>query len=611
VGAYRDREGYTHDYQWNKDRDDTHWYSGRLTLSWKPTDRLSNDFLLYGATSETNGTGLIHRGFNIPALQGVGFCVDPPLTPPGPSGIAVNCSVYRDVTADADRLGPRGTRNSVDAFQTTETWGVINTTNYELNDNLTLRNIVSYQRFSSSYAYDGDGSLIQQYEVDPIRLPPGYLNESPVHLPRDDLRGVTEELQLQGSYFEDKLVFAAGGFYYNQEPDGLQGASQISYCPAAFTGFCPPQQSYGGVSNKSTALYAQATVDLGLATQALDGVRLTGGYRYTWDEIDGTSLAFTPQAGGTVICTNTNLVTVNPEECRFSGHLESKAPTWTFGLDYRIRPELLVFGKVSRGYKAGGFNPYAVRPETRTFNPEKVTSYEIGFKSDFRIADMPTRLNASVYKLDYTNIQRATGDFNPVTSASGAQILAAEATIKGLELDATIRPFDWLEIGGNYSRTDGEYDKFNYTALVPTVACNGPVAAGGIADASCVPMQYVAPEIWSIHASVDLPIPEDMGTLSFFVNYSQTADQHTEALVLEQFQPGERIESFGLLNASLDWKGIAGSNVDLSLFVSNATDETYRISNTDVFQSGSLLSWATIYGEPRMYGVRLRYNFGS
>src|SRR6185312_13211262 len=106
------------------------------------------------------------------------FCVDPPLTPPGPSGIAVSCSVYRAADAYAASLGPRATALSIDEFQKTRTWGITNTTKLELSDQLTLRNIVSYQRFLSRYRYDGDATPLQQHDVDP-----GVLLSGPVTIP--------------------------------------------------------------------------------------------------------------------------------------------------------------------------------------------------------------------------------------------------------------------------------------------------------------------------------------------------------------------------------------------------------------------------------------------
>jgi iron complex outermembrane receptor protein len=80
---------------------------------------------------------------------------------------------------------------------------------------------------------------------------------------------------------------------------------------------------------------------------------------------------------------------------------------------------------------------------------------------------------------------------------------------------------------------------------------------------------------------------------------------------LPQNQPGAYLEAFGLLNVSLDWRNVAGSKFDLGVFATNLVNKTYRISNSDVYQGGGLLYWATLYGEPRMLGVRLKYTFGG
>lgn len=43
--------------------------------------------------------------------------------------------------------------------------------------------------------------------------------------------------------------------------------------------------------------------------------------------------------------------------------------------------------------------------------------------------------------------------------------------------------------------------------------------------------------------------------------------------------------------------------------MTNATNKLYRISNTNLYQS--VLTAASVYGEPRMYGLKLRYHFGG
>ena len=54
---------------------------------------------------------------------------------------------------------------------------------------------------------------------------------------------------------------------------------------------------------------------------------------------------------------------------------------------------------------------------------------------------------------------------------------------------------------------------------------------------------------------------------------------------------------------------MAGSRVDLALFATNVTREKYWVA-----PAGSISTLGAEYlflGEPRMYGVRVRYNFGE
>jgi Outer membrane receptor proteins, mostly Fe transport len=624
VGAFHDRDGFTRDVIWNKNRDDEHWFSGRAGLTLKPTEGLENYTMAYYAKSDNNGTGLVNKGFNIAGLKGVGFCTDPGEIS---SGIDVPCDVYRGVTAQADALGPRKTAFSTDVFQQTISWGLSNTTDFDLTDEVKLRNIISYQKLRIRYRYDGDASVLQQHDVDPGVLPGLGVVTSPfpinyfnatlaTELPRDDLRQFTEELQLQGNMLDNKFVWTVGGFYYEQKPDGTQGSRAVVYCPAAFTGFCGASYAEYGTSTVSKALYAQATLDLGLLTPALDQLKLTGGYRNTWDHVYGFATQYSQQVANPSLATcgadnSTVPFATAVADCEFTASLRTSAPSWVIGLDYKVVPNVLLYGKVSHGYKAGGFNQYAVFTNTRTFKPETVTSYEIGIKSDFRLGQVPFRLNLAGYTLDYKGIQRATGDFNATTSAGGARTYNADARIKGIELEASMRPFKGLEIGGNLSYTDAHYTKYEYVSNSGGLACNGVVLPGGIGDSSCLKFQYLAPWIWSMHVSAEQPLGDDAGTLSLFVNYSHTSAQNTEAVQLPSSQPGSVLEPFGLLSASLDWKNVMGSNFDIGAFGTNLANKLYRTSNSDVYQGGGLLYWATIYGEPRMYGLRLKYHFGG
>jgi iron complex outermembrane recepter protein len=610
------RDGYTRDIAFNKDRDDKDYWTARLGVTWRPTDTLQNYLLVSTARSETNGTGIVGRGFNIPGLQIYQEC-DNAFSPP--------CSAYQNLIDAQNARGPRTIALSADAYQRTETFSITDTIDWDVAEGVKIRNIANYSELTSWYIYDGDGTAASQNDVNPF---------TGRTIPRDDVRQYSEELQLQGQAANDAMSYIVGVFYYKNEPNGVQGAGSSNICGLGFGSFCtdwPQDVSPGdqnpfnnisryGVTNESYAAYAQGTYDLGRAMSSLEGLRLTLGYRYTWDRIDGFSISYNPDPPGwlganliddpeAAVCPTSGLFTNTPlADCRTTGSLRSSAPTWVVGLDYDLSSDALLYARISKGYKAGGFNTYAVRPETVTFGPEEVEAYEVGFKSDFSLASAPTRLNVNLFQLDYSAIQRAAGDYN--AGVSGAQTLSsAAATIRGVELEGTMRPIESLELGVNYSYIDAEYDSypFRVPGPFPHQDCSGAfIPAGGVADMSCLPFQYVSPHIASAYARLELT-----GDVSLFVSYSWSDDQHTEAVTLEQNQPGERLESFGLVNASLEWRNVAGIPMDVTVFGTNLTDKEYRISNTDVHQLGSLLNWGTIYGEPRMYGMRVRYHWGQ
>jgi iron complex outermembrane recepter protein len=603
-GTYQDRDGYTRDLVWNKDRDDLHYYAGRIGILLKPSERVENYLMAYGADSSNNGTAWVLQDVLLPRLVASGRCAPDP-----------TCAVYLRQAEIAKAIGPRANRQSIDTFEKTRTWGIINKTSVEISDALTINNIISYQRYRKDFVFDQDGSPLQISDAGPARYPDfpvagltdqfglpvtGYNNAVPNVGPRDNLKQFTEELQLQGSLLDNDLTFTAGGFYYDQQPVSIQRQRTVSGCHAVRTGQCEATSNVYQVSNNSRALYAQATFDFAALTPALASLRLTGGYRYTWDKIEGSSTFFIGVGGGNVFCISSGLVTNDPSLCTYSARLKSRAPTWTVGLDYKPISDLLLFAKVSRGYKAGGYSAYAVRVATRTFDPERITSYEVGFKSDWRLGSVPLRLNMTAYQADYSNIQINMVDF--ANGLTGSQVRPAKAQIRGVEADATIRPFPILELGGNVSYTDAGYKKFTYFAQAPTEACNGLVAAGGLVDASCTP--YGANKwIYNIRASLDLPTPESLGALSLFANYS-----HLSSFATSPREPGGILEPFGLLNLSAKLRSVARTGVDLEMFVTNATNKLYRIGNSNISGNGY---YSSLFGEPRMYGVRLRYRFGE
>lgn len=64
-----------------------------------------------------------------------------------------------------------------------------------------------------------------------------------------------------------------------------------------------------------------------------------------------------------------------------------------------------------------------------------------------------------------------------------------------------------------------------------------------------------------------------------------------------------------LLNLDANWNSVGGAPIDLSVFMTNVTNERVWLSITNGWNG--FANQTVIPGEPRMFGARVRYRFGS
>jgi iron complex outermembrane receptor protein len=94
-------------------------------------------------------------------------------------------------------------------------------------------------------------------------------------------------------------------------------------------------------------------------------------------------------------------------------------------------------------------------------------------------------------------------------------------------------------------------------------------------------------------------VPESIGTVVLSADYYHSSKVQSSDAVL----PG-----YDLVNARFDLNGVAGSNLDLALFVRNVFDKDYLASSN--VGSAALGTNSGFYGAPRTYGLEVRYRFG-
>lgn len=202
-----------------------------------------------------------------------------------------------------------------------------------------------------------------------------------------------------------------------------------------------------------------------LTWRVVEGVRLTGGVRYSND--DKSRVGATIRCGS-VACTGPgDVVTRNIAQRTFD------KVTWRAGVDVDLDPRTLLFGTISTGYKAGGFNDGCLAttagcnnplPEAALFyNPETITSYEAGIKT--RLLNNAIRLNLTAFHYDYSGIQ-----LSQVSDICGGPCSvttnAAEADVTGFELETTVQPVKSSLFNIALSYLDAEYADFQVTPAV-------------------------------------------------------------------------------------------------------------------------------------------------
>jgi iron complex outermembrane receptor protein len=451
-------------------------------------------------------------------------------------------------------------------------WGVSNTTTYELNDHITLKNIAGVRKVKTLDQFDLDGTRLQLVQVG------GKI----------DIDQVSDEFQIQGKAFDGNLDYILGAFYFRESGLDLNfNVKSLGYMPDAATG--NPFSSGGDLSSVSKSLFGQ----LNYKFSGIEGLSTTLGLRKTWDErdVDVTRGAQFREGTPFAFCRfNNTAANINPT-CTPLGknHREFSKASWTAGLNYQM-DKTLVYGKVSRGYRSGGFDPSASTSAMLVgFEPEVVTEGELGLKSDFEVAAMPVRIASAAYYSKGDNIQRTVRLSQFTTSTS--TINAGAAHFWGVELEATVIPFRGLEVSGFYNYNRAIYDTFRDGAgndLSSNYFTSQPRTKYGV----------------SATYTHDL---EGLGEFSIYGTYAFQSRIYFDDLNRSAgIQNGTTQAGYGLLNGGASLKRIGGRPVDATLWVRNLTDELYA-TNGQTLLGVTAVNWS----EPRTYGLTLRYSFGA
>jgi iron complex outermembrane receptor protein len=570
AGETQQRDGYTTNADTGKDLDNVNYYSWRVSVTMRPSDDIENTLIYDGYWQDTNGSSTILK-YVKPTAQG-GFLqfLYPNIE---------NTLKQQQAAGVRDELG-----HSVQGIGKDYFYGFTDTARWDIADDLTVKNIAAARVFKQMSTTDdfGAGNL----PILNIGVPGNQRQWN------DNSVQYTEELQLQGKAFNDKLDWVVGGYVEFDHPlgDTLLGSTSLGDTVAGTTNFYHIDES-----NRSQALFAHGIYDL---SDYVDGLRFTAGYRYTWDYVDTQERSTTGvdlvQRGPTGTALNCGATFAVDNNCHTGESGDFSSFGWNLGLDEQLDSSTLIYVRSGNAYRPGGFNLNVPAADAR-FQPEHVTDVEIGVKADWDLWGIHGRTNADVFHTDYKNIQntKLTTVTNPNNTTRVASLLfnAAKASLDGTELEASFVPVTGVEIAPHMSYLYTNYGSY-------------PASAG--ATSSNPAFQYTPKLQYGITGTYHLPIDESYGDIALSATYTWYGHEYLSVQVGEIYPI---MPSYDNLDIRVDWTNVLTYPVDLGFFMTNVTDNTHVVGGFPIYSQLGFTS--LVYNAPRMFGFSAKYKFGG
>ncbi|MFK8010453.1 MAG: TonB-dependent receptor [Marinicellaceae bacterium] len=352
----------------------------------------------------------------------------------------------------------------------------------------------------------------------------------------------------------------------------------------------------GDYDTDTTALYADFSFDLNEKWQA------SIGGRYTDDNRDVIVNRETFLGAGSPYFGNLEAISITvPIEGlvpTFTGSRSDSAFTARASISYSPVDEHNLYATYSEGFKGGGFDPrgaYQFEDVQRGFNPEEVSSFELGAKSLWNDGSIST--NVALFFMDFTDIQvpgsiaiDTDGDGTD-DSFAGTTTNAGKADIWGLEFESVMQISDSLSANVALGYIDAEYVEW----IVEGV------------DVSADRVFQNTPELtasFSLRNEWDMNLMSRTGTLVWTGGVSYQDD-------VNQFEIPEPIldqDAYSLINMSLVWS----SNDDkyqLGLHGKNLSDKEYKVASYNFPTLGLEGVQSAFYGNPRQIVGSFSVNF--
>jgi outer membrane receptor protein involved in Fe transport len=317
--------------------------------------------------------------------------------------------------------------------------------------------IATYAKSVIKYSYDGDWGNALLWAPDATVYQYSEIQN------RDR---TTKTLELRaGTESADPFGWLAG-LYVNQLDESLNDLSLGCYQPPG-TPACDVDQQLNlgnyqsddviesGYRARNLALFGEIDGNLGARLRGSAGLRAerwSAEYQGTTTDFIGTNTGYTNAA-----VTATQILSVTPAQLRPANNLWGGHASLTYKLD----SDQSLYGTLSRGYKAGGFNlSQGLLPNQLSFNPESDVNVETGYKADL---GRRLRISADIFYLERHDAQIKTSFQSDPSNPDDFVFYtgnAASGRNYGLESEVEWRAVDTLTLGADLGLLQTHFEDF-------------------------------------------------------------------------------------------------------------------------------------------------------
>jgi iron complex outermembrane receptor protein len=259
-------------------------------------------------------------------------------------------------------------------------------------------------------------------------------------------------------------------------------------------------------------------------------------------------------------------------------------------LDYKLTPDTMIYGSITKGYQAGGYN-FAL-PGSH-YDPETVWNYEAGIKS--YLPEYRLLVNASVYYYKFSNLQSLSLVSNGNGNLPLYLVTISDQEAHGLEAEVHWQATDGLRINFAGAYIDATYKDY--------IASDGVDLSG----------QPTGEPLWSAAGGIDY-VWHDIagGNLDFTLQHAYrgptrcNSDAYVQGACVSTpaFKTGT---STNRTDLRLGWAP-SDAAWSVALFVNNLFDNRY-VTGVNRITATTLGTPFVNITPPRMYGVEAAVHF--